>query len=192
MASVRNSWNRFEPRGVQFGEMNLKSDTWRKRALLLGALIGIGLAMVAYVKYQTNSLSLLETHLATPKPPLSLQPGRFPCLESLASGRARKRIVVLHGADWTLDSIVEPKCFPEREVVMSVEQGRYFMRKPITRRIRFWIVRKGGSIYVKILESSDSEQLDRDALDLVTNHKCGLQNGKNCRVQSARMVYRID
>jgi len=192
MAYVRNSWNRFELRGVQFGEMNLKSDTWRKRVLLLGALIGIGLAVAAYVKYRTNSLSLLETHLATPRPPLSLQPSRFPCLESLAGGRARKRIVVLHGADWTLDSTVEPKCSPEREVVMSVEQGRYFLRKPITHRIRFWIVRKGDSIYAKIMESSGSEQLDRDALDLATNHKCGLQNGKNCRVQSARMVYRID
>jgi TonB family protein len=172
--------------------MNLKSDTWRKRALLLGALIGIGLAVAAYVKYRANSLSLLETHLATPRPPLSLQPSRFSCLESLAGGRARKRIVVLHGADWTLDSTVEPKCFPEREVVMSVEEGRHFLRQPLTQRIRFWIVQKGDVICAKIVESSGSETLDRDALDLVTNHKCGPQNGKNCQVQSARMVYRID
>jgi hypothetical protein len=192
MASVRNSWNRLELRGVQFGEMNLKSDTWRKRALLLGALIGMGLAMAAYVKCRTNSPSLLVTHLATPRPPLSLQPNRFPCLDSLAGGRGKKRVVVLHGADWTLDSTVEPKCFPEREVVMSVEVGLHFLRRPITQRIRFWIVQKGEVIHAKIVESSGSEKLNTDALDLVTNHKCGLQNGKNCRVQSSRMAYRMD
>ena len=192
MVSVWNSWNRFELHGVQSREMNLKNDTWRKRALAMGALIGIGLAMAGYVKYRTNSLSLLEMHLATPRPPLSLQPSRFPCLESLAHGRARKRVVVLHGADWTLDSTLELKCFPEREVVMSVEEGRHFLRQPITQRIRFWIVQKDDAIYAKIVESSGSEKLDMDALDLVTNHKCGPQHGKNCHVQSARMVFRID
>jgi len=75
---------------------------------------------------------------------------------------------------------------------MSVEQGRYFLRKPKTRRIKLWILKKGGRIYAKILESSGSEKLDRDALDLVTNHRCGLQNSKNCHVQSARMVFPID
>ena len=192
MASGRNSWNRFELHGVQSGEMNLKNDTWRRRTLLLGALIGIGLAIAGYAKYRTNSLSLLETHLATPRPPLSLQPNDFPCLESLAHGRARKRVVVLYGADWTLDSTVEPKCFPEREVVMSVEEGRHFLRQPITQRIRFWIVQKGDVIHAKIVESSGSEKLDMDALDLVTNHKCGIQKDKNCHVQSARLVLRID
>jgi len=172
--------------------MNLKSVTWRTSAVLLGALIGIGLAMAGYVKYRTNSLSLLETHLATPRPPLSLQPSRFPCLESLAHGSARKRVVVLHGADWTLDSTLELKCFPEREVVMSVEDGRRFLRQPVTRRIRFWIVKKGDVIYAKILESSESEKLDRDTLNLVTNHKCEVQNSKNCHVQSTLMLVRVD
>ena len=192
MASARNSWNRFELHGVQSGEMNSKNDTRRKRALLLGALIGIGLAMAGYVKYRTNSPSLLETHLATPRPPLSLQPSRFPCLDSLAGGRGRKRIVVLHGADWTLDSTLELKCFPEREVVMSVEESRHFLRHPITQRIRFWIVQKGDVIYAKIVESSASKKLDMDALDLVTNHKCGLKSRKNCHVQSAHVVPGID
>jgi TonB family protein len=75
---------------------------------------------------------------------------------------------------------------------MSVEEGRHFLHQPLTQRIRFWIVQKGDVIYAKIVESSGSEKLDRDALDLVTNHKCGLQDGKNCQVQSARMVYRMD
>ena len=192
MASARNSWNRFELHGVQSGEMNLENVTWRKRAVPLGALIGIGLALAGYVRYQTNSRSYLEASLPIPRPPLSLQPSRFPCLEPLAGGRARKRVATLYGADWTLDSTVEPKCFPEREAVMSVEQGRHFLRKPITHRMKVWIVKKGDAIYAKILESSGSEKLGRDALDLATNHRCGLQNGKNCHVQSARTVFRID
>ena len=136
MASARNSWNRFEFHGVQSGEMNLENVTLRKRVVLLGALIGIGLALAGNVRYQTNSRSYLEASLPIARPPLSLQPCRFPCLQSLAGGRARKRVAALYGADWILGSNVEPKCFPEREAVMSVEQGRYFLRKPITHRIK--------------------------------------------------------
>jgi len=170
--------------------MNLKSITWRTNAVLLGALIGIGLA--GYVRYQASSRFLLDTPLPTPRPPLSLQPSRFPCLDSLAGGRGKKRVVVLHGADWTLYSTLEPKCFPEREVVISVEDGRLFLRRPVPRRIRFWIVKKGDVIYAKILESSGSEKLDRDTLNLVTNQKCGVQNSKNCHVQSTLMLMRMD
>ena len=180
-----------ELHGVQSREMNLNNDARRKR-VLLGALIGMGLATAGYARYEANSRFFLDTPLPTPRPPLSLQPSHFPCWESLAGGRARKRVAVLYGADWTLDSTVEPKCFPEREVAMSVEQGRYFLRKPITHRIKLWIVKKGDAIYAKILESSGSEKLDRDALDLVTSHRCGPRNRKNCHVQSARMVFRID
>ena len=163
-----------------------------RRLLLLGAWLGIGFATLGFVRYLTTSRSFLDTHLPTPKPPLALQPSRFPCLESLARGKARKRVVALHGPDWKLDSTVEPKCFPEREVVLSVEEGRHFLRRPVTRRIRFWIVKKGDVIYAKILESSGSEKLDRDTLNLVTNHKCEVQNSRNCNVQSTLMLVRVD
>ncbi|SRR6266403_496708 len=190
MASVRNSRNRYELHGVQSREMKLKSGIRRRRLLLVGASLGIGFATAGFVRYLGSSRSFFDTPLPTPKPPLSLQPSRFPCLDSLASERSKKRVVVLHGPDWKLDSTVELKCFPEREVVMSVEEGRHFLRQPIRQRIRFWIVQKGDAIYAKILDSSGSEKLDMDALDLVTNHKCGPRNGKNCHVQSARMVFR--
>jgi len=167
-------------------------ETRGRRLLLLGALTGIGLTLAGYLSHRTRSLSLLDTHLATPRPPLSLQPSRFPCLDSLAGGRSGKRVVVLHGPDWTLDSSVELKCFPEREVVLSVEVGRRYLRQPVTNRIRFWIMKKGDTIYAKIVESNGSQKLDVDALDLVTNHKCGLPGRENCRVQSAHVVPRID
>jgi len=163
-----------------------------RRLLLLGTLLATGLALEAYLRFSTRSFPLLDMHLAVPRPPISLQPSRFPCLDSLADRRSRKRVVVLHGADWTLDSTVELGCFPEREVVLSVEVGRGFLPHPITERIRFWIAEKGDVIYAKIVDSHASQKLDMDALELVTNHKCGLRSRKNCHIQSAHFVPRID
>ena len=160
--------------------------------LLFGTLLGTVLALVGYLRYSTKCLPLLDTHLATPSPPLSLEPHRFTCLDSLANGRSKKRIVILHGPDWALDSTVELKCFPEREVVMSVEVGRGFLPHPISQRIRIWISKKGDVIYAKIVESTASQKLDMDALDLVTNHKCGLRSRESCHVQSAHVVPHID
>ena len=83
--------------------------------------------------------------------------------------------------------------FPrEREVVLSVEVGRRFLRHPVTNRIRIWIAKRGDAFHAKIMESNGSQKLDMDALDLVTNHKCGLKSRKNCHVQSAHVVPRID
>ncbi len=140
----------------------------------------------------TRSLPFLDMHLAVPRPPISLQPSRFPCLDSLADRGSGKRVVVLHEADWTLESTVELKCFPEREVVFSVEVGRGFLPHAIAERVRFWIAKKGDVIYAKIVDSHATQRLDMDALELVTNHKCGLQSRKNCHVQPAHFVPRID
>jgi hypothetical protein len=171
----------------------LKSDLTWNRLLLLGTLLGICLTIAGYLGYQTNSLSpSLELGFPAPSPPQFPQASHFPCLESLTEGRRRKCVVVLRGPDWTLDSTVELNCFPEREVEMSVEVGRHFLRRPSIDRIRFWIVKKGDTIYAKIVKSNASQKLDMDALDLVTNHKCGLQSRKNCHVQSAHFVPRID
>jgi hypothetical protein len=160
--------------------------------IVLCTVLGIGLAAAEYVRFQTNSLSPSDTLLTPPRPPLVLRNSRFSCLDSLADGRTRKRVVKLRGLDWTLDSTVELNCFPEREVVMSVEVGRHFLRQPSIDHIRFWIVKNGDAIYARIVESTGSQELDMDALDLVTNHKCGLQNRKNCHVESAHAVPRID
>jgi hypothetical protein len=49
-------------------------------------------------------------------------------------------------------------------------------------------------IFVKMWDSSGSEQLDAAALELVTNHKCRDGRGKNCRVQltTRNPLVRID
>src|SRR6266446_1365999 len=62
MVSVWNSWNRFELHGVQSREMKLKSGIRGRRVLLLSTLLGIGLATAGFVRYLTNSRSLLDTH----------------------------------------------------------------------------------------------------------------------------------
>jgi len=160
----------------------------KRRLLLPGLLLGLGLATAGYIRYQTSSRSLFDTHLPTPRPPIWLRPTRFPCLKSLSSESARRRVVDLHGADWILHSTVEPQCFPEREIVLSVEEGRGVLQHPITERVKFWIVKQGGVIYAKIVESSGSVKLDMDALDLATNHKRGLPNGESRRNQLARVI----
>jgi hypothetical protein len=166
--------------------------TTGKRVLLVGALLCIGLATASYFKYRHDSRVPLDIRLRAPKPPLILQDTHFPCLESLAREGRRKRVVVLHGPDWTLDSAVELNCFPEREVVMSVEVGRHFLRQPKIDRIRLWIVKNGDTIYAKIVGSNSSQELDMNALDLVTNHKCGIRGRKNCHVESAHLFLRLD
>ena len=112
--------------------------------------------------------------------------------DSLTNGSSKGRIAILHGPDWALGSTAELKGFPEREVVMSVEVRRGFLPHPISQRIRIWISKKGDVIYAKIVESTASQKLDMDALDLVTNHKCGLRGRENCHVQSAHLAPRID
>jgi hypothetical protein len=158
------------------------------RLLLLSILLCAGLALSGYLTYRTKSLPLLDAHLVTPRPPVSLQPSRFPCLDSLANGKSKKRVVVLHGPDYTLESTVELKCFPEREVVLSVELDRQFLPQPARKHIRFWIVKKSDIVHVKIVESSGDEKVDMDTLYLASNHHCGPKNAKNCRIQSARIV----
>ena len=159
-----------------------------KRVLLACTLLCIGLVLVISGRYLTNSQSAFGLHPSVPNPPLYLQSSRFSCLESLAGTRYKRRFVVLYGPDWTLESSVEPDCFPDREVVLSVEEGRHFLPHPVVKHIRFWIVRKGEKFYVKILESSGSKGLDDSALNLVTNHKCKTHWSENCYVQSARII----
>src|SRR5580704_6519760 len=114
-----------------------------RHVLLFGLLLLIGLTLTGYLKYRAISLSPSETYPATPRPPIALQPSRFECLGSRPKEENRRRVVVLHGADWTLKSTVDLKCFPEREVSLSVEVGRYLLQHPIRDHFRFWIVKKG-------------------------------------------------
>jgi len=100
---------------------------------------------------------------------------------------------VLRGPDWEIESVINPKCFPQHEVIFSMEEGRRFLPRPIVRRLRFWITKKDDLIYVKSWNSAGSEQLDESVFELVTNHHCKNRDSKNCRVQATRsLLMRID
>src|SRR2546422_2712011 len=68
--------------------MRRMPKTSGRRLLLFGTLLATGFALEAYLRFSTRSLPLLDMHLAVPRPPISLQPSRFPCLDSLADRRA--------------------------------------------------------------------------------------------------------
>jgi len=158
---------------------------------LFGALVLICLILSSAVKYLARPRAWLGIRCFVPQPPISLQPSPFPCFSSLVSTKHTKRVAILHGPDWTLESSIEAACLPEREVVLRFEEGRHFLPHPILRRVRFWITRRGDKLYVKIISSSGSEESENSALDLVTNHKCKTRRSKNCNVQSSRITLKM-
>lgn len=109
---------------------------------------------------------------------------KFPCLDSQYRLKSKQRFAALQGPDWKIESAIDPKCVPERELLFTTQEGKHFLPHALVRNVRFWITRRGDLIYVKIAESSGSEQLDSIALELVTNHRCNKKGSKNCRVQS--------
>jgi TonB family protein len=168
----------------------MKSESaWNgKGMILLGGLLSIFFATIGYLRYHVDAPQGVEWLPRTPTPPVRLDEDRFPCLSARAAGIIRNRIVVLRGPDWTLESPVEPEWLPEREIILVVETDSHFLPHPAAQRIRFWITKHGDITHVKIVESSGDGKLDSDALELVTNHKCGPQHQRNCRVQSARIL----
>jgi hypothetical protein len=129
-----------------------------------------------------------KPQVSAPDAPLSQVASIFPCINSLTALRQPKRIAVLHGPDWVLESTVAPSCLPEREVVFSTEVGEQFLRHSVTSRTRLWVTKNGEVVCVRIVESSGSEKQDMIAVDLVTNHKCSSRTSKNCLVQGRAAV----
>ena len=169
-------------------KMNLTRKTKYRTAYWLGALFIVAVTLYGSMKYLGPGQMELVVRPLTPQPPISIQPTPFPCLNSLPPTKHARRLAVMHGPDWTLKSSIEPKCLPEREVVLFFEEGRYFLPHPATARIRFWISHKQDKVYIRIVESSGSEEAVDSALDLVTNHKCKTQRGKNCYVSSSSPI----
>ena len=128
-----------------------------------------------------------DSHLV-PKSPLAEPPlppavNIFPCINSLVAMNHRKRVAVLHGPDWVLESTVAPSCLPEREVVFSTALDNRFLHHLMTFRTRLWITKIREVMYVRIVDSSEDGKQDMIAIDLVTNHKCIGRTSKNCIVK---------
>jgi hypothetical protein len=170
---------------------------WRKafarRLLLFLSIPVLAVVLISSRKYLTSGRPPQVSHPFFPKPPLLIGESHFACLESQFSSKARRRLAVLHGPDWEIESVITPRCLPEHELIFSMEEGRRFLPRPIVRRLRFWITKKDDRIYVKSWDSAGSEQLDETVLELLTNHQCRNRESKNCRVLATRsLLMRID
>ena len=127
-----------------------------------------------------------------PQPP-SGAANLFPCIQSWALTDHQKRVALLHGPDWVLESSVRPSCFPEREVVFATEVGSGIMPHPITAKIRMWVTKDHDVTHIRIVDSSaSSREQEMRAVGFVTNHKCVDRKNKNCRVKGGAAFVRID
>ena len=163
-------------------KLRLKKPSW-----LVFLTLGVPSIAVALLVLKTYLQSLAPFRAPptfSPKPTLVLEEDHFPCLEDEAKSKPNKRYAALHGADWQVDSAINSKCLPERELVFSMEEGRQFLSHPIKRRITFWVTNKDDLIHVKIWGKTLNKELNATALELVTNHKCKESESKNCRIQS--------
>ncbi len=160
--------------------MELRYRTLSKRILTPVLLICVALVIGGSLKEFLNPRLRSKLSVAPPKPPLFPNMSIFKCINSPDVMSDKKRVVVLHGPDWILESTVELSCFPEREVVLSAEVGRGFLRHPKNFRARLWITKIREIVYVRIVESSEDEKQDMIAIDIVTNHKCVSRASKGC------------
>lgn len=127
-----------------------------------------------------------------PQPP-SATANLFPCIQSWVLTNHQKRVAVLHGPDWVLESSVRPSCFPEREVVFVTEVGRGIMPHPITAKIRMWVTKDHDATHIRIVDSSaSSREQEMVAVDFVTNHKRIDRMSKNGSVKGGAAFVRID
>lgn len=167
--------------------MELEQRALRKR-IFLALSVCIALVIASSLRNHFDPALVPKPPMAPPKPALSPAASMFPCINSLAVMNHSKRIAVLHGPDWVLESTVAPSCLPEREVVFSTEIGKQFLHHSVTFRTRMWVTKIGEVIYVRIVDSSGDEKQDIIAIDLVTNHKCTGRTSKNCIIRGGASV----
>ena|ERR1700680_357834 len=158
------------------------------KRIFLALSVCMALVIVGSLRNRFDSHLVTKPPAAAPEPPLSPAVSIFPCINSLAAMKQPKRIAVLHGPDWVLESTVAPSCLPEREVVFSTELGKQFLNHSVTFRTRLWVTKIREVIYVRIVHSSGDEKQDMIAIDLVTNHKCSGRTSKNCIVKGGEAV----
>lgn len=167
--------------------MEPKYHSLSKRIFLVLSVC-MALVIGGWLGNRFDSHLISKPPVASPESPLSPAVSMFPCINSLAAMNHPKRIAVLHGPDWVLESTVAPSCLPEREVVFSTEFGKPFLHHSVAFRTRFWVAKIREVIYVRIVDSSEDEKQDMIAIDLVTNHKCTGRTSKNCVVKGGASV----
>jgi hypothetical protein len=154
-----------------------------RKQIFLALAVCMALVIDGLLIIRLDSPLLSKPQVPAPEPPLPQAVSIFRCINSLAAISQPKRIAVLRGPDWVLESTVAPSCLPEREAVFSTEVGKQFLRHSVTFRTRLWVTKSGEVIYVRIVETSGDDKQDMIAVDLVTNHKCTGRTSQNCVVQ---------
>jgi hypothetical protein len=167
----------------------------RRRIMGIGLPLRVLLTCIALLL--PGSLKLQSNfHLVSkqaPQAPSSATANLFPCIQSWVLTNHQKRVAVLHGPDWVLESSVRPSCFPEREVVFVTEVGRGIMPHPTTAKIRMWVTKDHDVTHIRIVDSSaSSREQEMVAVGFVTNHKCTDRMSKNCSVKGGAAFVRID
>jgi hypothetical protein len=138
----------------------------RKRLLFLGLFVCVILVIGGSLRNVFDSHLVLKPFVSPPKPPLSPAVSMFSCINSSARMNHTKRVAVLHGPDWILESSIEPSCFPERDLVFSAEVGKQFLPHPVTARSRLWVTKNRDVICVRIVDSSGDNEQDIIAIGL--------------------------
>jgi hypothetical protein len=170
----------------------MKRLTYARRAFFGGILVCGALIICASFRYFASRQPILEPYVVMPKPPPLPSLGEFSCLSSPAVANHKDRTVAFHGSDWILISAIKPSCLPEKDSVLWCEVGRYFMNKPVMTRSRLWVTRKHGVTFVRIAESSHSEEQDMVAVGLLTNHRCTSRKSKNCSIEGGPILLSMD
>ncbi len=156
-----------------------------KRFLFGGLFVCLALLAAVSAKYLYAPRILLNLRRLTPQPPLLVEPSNFSCINSPAVVNKKRRVAVLHGQDWTLGSLIEPSCLPEKEFVFSIEGNKRL--RPFTgpTRTRLWVTRKRNVTLVKVVEHSGDEASEMIAVGFATNHRCTSRTSKDCSITTS-------
>jgi hypothetical protein len=163
-----------------------------RRVLLCGVFVCATLIVAKSVRFFFESRLDLKPYVVVPRPPLTLSVSQFSCVNSSNGMTHVKRTAVLHGPDWILESLIKPSCLPESDLVLSFEISRLLVNRRVTVRTRLWVTRKRDVTYVRIVESSGSEEQDMIAVGLTTNHRCTTRRSKGCRIEGGPILVSID
>ena len=157
----------------------------RKSINYFGLIAGVLLILLSLPKYMPTAEPDDLARSLAPRPPFPSASNRFACTGSAPDSRTTKRVAVLNGPDWKVESAIDPKCLPEHRFIFSTEVGRGLLSRAISHRLGFSVTKRNNLIYVKEWQSSGNKGLDETVLEMVTNHNCQTRRGKNCRIDMA-------
>jgi len=166
-----------------------KVQTMRNRRVSRCGLVCLAVILFWTLEFE-SPLVLCAKQLGHLTPSEAENP--FSCINSKSQDKRKKRMIVLHGPDWALQSSISPSCLPEREVVFVTSVGQGLMPHAFESRTKLWVKSDRDITWVKIVESSGQEDQDMTAVSFGTNHKCAGRHFVQCRITGGPIAVRID